>query len=381
MNVRLAQQASAQRLGDQAQTALQALHIDPVLLTGLLAICLLSLPALYSAGGGVLIFPTQQLVRLGIGFAAMLVMAQIKPSHLLRMAMPLYIMGILGLMSVFFGGSIVKGARRWLDFGFLSIQPAEFMKVILPLTLSALLHRWRTMTTPLLILVVLPMTALPCLLIAEQPDLGTAISVAMSAAVAIFLAGISLKLLLVLGGLGAVAVPVTWHILHDYQRQRLLTFLDPEADPLGSGYHGIQARIAIGSGGLMGKGWLHGSQSQLHFLPERTTDFIFAVFGEEFGLIGLATLLGLCLLVCLRGLMIAYRAQTMFERVLAGSLSLSFFGYCSINMAMVTGMLPVVGIPLPLFSYGGTSTLVTLAGFGMIMSIHTHRTWVISAIS
>ena len=378
MSVKLAQQTSAQRLGDQTQTVLQALHIDPVLLGGLLAICLLSLPVLYSAGGGAIIFPTQQFVRLGIGFAALLLMAQVKPAHLIRAALPLYVMGILGLVAVFFGGSIVKGARRWLDFGFLSIQPAEFMKVILPLTLGALFQRWRTVTMPLLILVAMPIAGLPFLLIAEQPDLGTAISVALAAALAIFLAGVPLRLLLILAGLGAAVVPAVWHFLHDYQRQRLLTFLDPEADPLGSGYHGIQSRIAIGSGGLIGKGWLHGSQSQLHFLPERTTDFIFAVFGEEFGLIGLATLLGLCLLVCLRGLMIAYKAQTLFERILAGSISLSFFAYCAINMAMVTGMLPVVGIPLPLFSYGGTSTLVMLAGFGMIMSIHTHRKWVIS---
>lgn len=378
MSVKLAQQTSAQRLGDQTQTALRALHIDPVLLMGLLAICLLSLPVLYSAGGGAIIFPTQQFVRLGIGFAALLLMAQVKPIHLLRAALPLYVMGILGLVAVFFGGSIVKGARRWLDFGFFSIQPAEFMKLILPLTLGALFQRWRTLTMPLLILVAMPIAGLPFLLIAEQPDLGTAISVALAAALAIFLAGVPLRLLLILAGLGAAVVPAVWHFLHDYQRQRLLTFLDPEADPLGSGYHGIQSRIAIGSGGLIGKGWLHGSQAQLHFLPERTTDFIFAVFGEEFGLIGLATLLGLCLLVCLRGLMIAYKAQTLFERILAGSISLSFFAYCAINMAMVTGMLPVVGIPLPLFSYGGTSTLVMLAGFGMIMSIHTHRKWVIS---
>jgi rod shape determining protein RodA len=285
----------------------------------------------------------------------------------------MYGFGVLLLVLVLVAGEVGKGAQRWLDLGFFRFQPSEMMKLAMPMMLA-----WYFGDRPLPptlgklvvsgVLVIVPMG-----LVAKQPDLGTALLVASAGFFVIFLAGIRWRILLGFGVAGAAGVPVLWHFMHDYQRQRVLTFLDPESDPLGSGYHIIQSKIAIGSGGLYGKGWLNGTQSQLDFLPERSTDFIFAVYGEEFGFLGVVLLLTLYLVVILRGLYIATNAQDAFCRLLAGSLSLTFFVYLLVNTGMVTGLLPVVGVPLPLISYGGTSMVTIMAGFGILMSINSHR--------
>jgi rod shape determining protein RodA len=270
-------------------------------------------------------------------------------------------------------GDIGKGAQRWLDLGVLRFQPSEILKLAVPMTLAWFLALRPLPPNPLQLLVAGLLVALPVLLIAKQPDLGTALLVASAGATVLFLAGMGWRLIAGLGLIAAAAAPVLWMLMRPYQRQRVFTFLDPSSDPLGAGYHTIQAQIAIGSGGLFGKGWLHGTQSHLEFLPERSTDFIFAVIGEEFGLAGIALLLTIYLFIILRGLYVASQAQDSFGRLLAGSLTMVFFVYLFVNTGMVIGLLPVVGVPLPLISYGGTSLVTIMAGFGMIMSIHTHR--------
>jgi rod shape determining protein RodA len=269
-------------------------------------------------------------------------------------------------------GEVGGGAQRWLDIGF-RFQPSELMKLAVPAMLAWLLHDRPLPPSLLLNGGLLLLIAIPVGMIALQPDLGTAILIALTGATVIFLAGIGLRYIFTAAGIGVAAMPLLWYFMHPYQQQRVLTLLDPETDPLGAGYHIIQSKIAIGSGGGFGKGWLNGSQGQLEFLPERSTDFIFAVIGEEFGFIGVTVLLLLYLLITARGFIIAAAAQDTFSRLLAGSVSFTFFFYVFVNTAMVTGLLPVVGVPLPLVSAGGTSMVTLLAGFGILMSVHTHR--------
>jgi rod shape determining protein RodA len=265
------------------------------------------------------------------------------------------------------------GAQRWLDLGFVRFQPSEIMKIAMPLACAWYLHD-RPLPPDLRSLIVLGVAiVVPALLIAEQPDLGTALLVTAGGGLVVLLAGLQARYMLGLGALVAAAVPVAWHFMHDYQRRRVFTFLNPQEDPLGAGYHTIQSQIAIGSGGLFGKGYMNGSQAQLEFLPERSTDFIFAVIGEEWGLVGLGVLMALYMLVIARGLYIAVQAQDTFSRLMAGALTLTFAVYVFVNSGMVAGLLPVVGVPLPLVSYGGTSMVTLMAGFGILMSIHSRR--------
>lgn len=352
---------------------LTKLHVDLPLLTGLILLSAFGLLVLFSASGQDLAQVNKQLWRFALAYGVMLFLAQIPPSRLHRLTPWLYGATLLMLAAVTLFGVIGKGAQRWLDIGFLRFQPSEFAKLTVPLMISWLLSakplppRWPRVMIAGLVFV------LPAVLIAEQPDLGTALLVASAGIFALFLAGMSWRLIGLLGFLAAAALPLLWFSMRTYQRQRVFTLLNPEQDPLGTGYHIIQSKIAIGSGGLYGKGWLYGTQSHLDFLPESSTDFIFAVLGEELGLIGILLLLGLYLFVILRGLYIATQAQDSFARLLAGSLTLVFFVYIFVNTGMVSGILPVVGVPLPLISYGGTSLVTIMAGFGILMSIHTHR--------
>ncbi len=352
---------------------LARIHLDLPLLTGLLLLSCYGLAILYSASGQDLHQVEKQALRLLIAFGAMFFLAQIPPQTLRRWSPWLYGVGVSLLIAVLVMGVMGKGAQRWLDLGFMRFQPSELVKLAAPMMLA-----WFLSSKPLppnwkQIMVSLVLLAIPVLLIAKQPDLGTAILVASSGLFVLFLAGISWRLIIGLGLLATAAAPAIWYLMHDYQRRRVLTFLNPESDPLGAGYHIIQSKIAIGSGGLYGKGWLNGTQSQLEFLPERHTDFIFAVLGEEFGFIGVLVLLAIFLFIILRGLYMASQAQDSYSRLLAGALVLVFFVYLFVNMGMVSGILPVVGVPLPMVSYGGTSLVTLMAGFGMLMSIHTHR--------
>ncbi|PJG59187.1 rod shape-determining protein RodA [Aeromonas cavernicola] len=350
------------------------LHIDLPLLLGLLAVMTLSMVVLYSASGQDLDAIVRQLVRGGLAFALMIGMAQLPPSFYARWSVPLFVLVVLLLIAVDVFGHIGKGAQRWLDLGFMKFQPSEVMKLSMPVMVAAWLSRHSLPPKLSHVLIALVMVLLPTLLIAAQPDLGTSILVAASGFFVIFLAGLSWWLIGLALMLLVAFMPVLWYFLmHDYQRQRVLMLLDPEKDPLGRGYHIIQSKIAIGSGGVFGKGWLQGTQSQLEFLPERHTDFIFAVFSEEFGLVGVILLLVLYLYVISRCLFISMQAQSSFERLLGGAITLTFFVYVFVNMGMVSGILPVVGVPLPLVSYGGTSMVTLMAGFGILMSIQTHR--------
>ncbi|EGV51110.1 rod shape-determining protein RodA [Candidatus Endoriftia persephone] len=349
------------------------LHLDLPLLSALLLLCGVSLLVLYSAGDQDMALIQRQAIRFGIAFVALILLAQIHPDHLRRWSPWLYLTGLLMLTAVLAFGETGKGAQRWLDLGLFRFQPSEMMKLALPMMLAWYLAEKRLPPKKRRLLVAIIMTLLPVLLIAKQPDLGTALLVASAGVFVLFLAGISWRLVAGFSALMAAMGPLIWFLMRPYQRQRVMTFLNPENDPLGAGYHTIQAKIAIGSGGIAGKGWLNGTQSHLEFLPERHTDFIFAVISEELGLVGVAALLLLYFFIILRGLYIATQAQNTYSRLLAGTLTLVFFVYLFVNTGMVTGLLPVVGVPLPLISYGGTSLVTILAGFGMLMSIHTHR--------
>ncbi len=353
---------------------LTRLHLDLPLFFGLLLTAAVGLVVLYSASGRNIDMVTNQALRLGMAFVGMILVAQINPQRLRRWTPWLYGLGVIMLIAVLMMGEVGKGAQRWLDLGVVRFQPSEMLKLAVPMMVawfladSALPPRLGRMIVSALLIVV------PVALIAKQPDLGTALLVACAGFFALFLAGLRWRIMAWAILLIVPVAALMWHYgMHDYQRQRVLTFLNPETDPLGAGYHIIQSKIAIGSGGVYGKGWLNGTQSQLDFLPERHTDFIFAVFGEEFGLIGASILLALYVFLIVRGLYIATQAQDTYTRLLAGTLTLTFFVYVFVNAGMVTGMLPVVGVPLPLVSYGGTSMVTLLAGFGMLMSIHTHR--------
>jgi rod shape determining protein RodA len=371
---------STRQLGDltpsnpnRRQGLLAVFHIDLPLLAGLLLLCGFGLIVLYSASGENPAQVQRQAVRIVIALVVMLAVAQINPTTLRRWSPWLYVVGVVMLIAVLVFGEVGKGAQRWLDLGLVRFQPSEMVKLAVPLMIAWYLAEKRLPPSWQRLSIAAVMIVLPVLLIAKQPDLGTSLLVASAGIFVLFFAGISWRLIAGLLLSGAAAAPVAWHFMREYQRQRVLTFLDPEKDPLGTGYHIIQSKIAIGSGGLYGKGWLNGTQSQLDFLPERHTDFIFAVLSEEFGLIGVLILLVLYLFIIARGLYIATRAQDTFTRLLAGSLTLVFFVYLFVNTGMVTGLMPVVGVPLPLVSYGGTSLVTLMAGFGILMSIHTHR--------
>ena len=361
----------------QKKNIWQRLHIDLPLLSGILILMAFGLFVIYSASGESVAMMERQLTRIGLSLVIMFSVAQINPEVLKRWALPIYIAGIILLLGVHFLGTINKGAQRWLNLGFMEFQPSELMKLAFPIMMAWYISKFplppkkRYLAGGAVILLI------PTLLIAKQPDLGTSILVAASGVFVLFLSGMSW---LIVGGIviaGLIFLPILWFFLmHDYQRTRVLTLFDPEKDPLGAGYHIIQSKIAIGSGGVWGKGWLDGTQSQLEFLPERHTDFIFAVIGEEFGLIGSLFLLTIYLYIIGRGLIIASRAQTSFARLLAGSITLTFFVYIFVNIGMVSGILPVVGVPLPLISYGGTSMMTLMTGFGILMSIQTHRRFI-----
>ena len=361
-------------LGDFAR-AMRRLHIDGPLLGGLLLVSGLGLVVLYSAVGESMRLWINQAVRLGVALAAMLIVAQFSPDFLRRWTPWAYAGGLVLLVLVLVAGDVGQGARRWLDLG-IRFQPSEIMKLAVPMMAAWYLHD-RQMPPRLGQLAIIGvLIVVPTVLIARQPDLGTALLIAASGVIVVVLAGLPIRFMVALGVLAVPGAWGLWQFMQDYQKQRVLTLLDPDSDPLGAGYNIIQSKIAIGSGGMFGKGWTNGSQAQLEFLPERDTDFIFAVMGEELGLLGVLTLLGLYVFLIARGLFIAIQAPDTYSRLVAGSISLTFFVYVFVNTAMVTGLVPVVGVPLPLVSFGGTSMVTLMAGFGILMSIHSHRKFI-----
>ena len=352
--------------------ALKRFNIDGPLLGGIVLICALGLVVLYSAVGENMRLWLNQVVRLSVALVVMLLVAQLSPDLLRRWTPWGYLAGLVLLVLVLTTGEVGQGAQRWLDLG-IRFQPSEVMKLAVPMMGAWYLHDRQIPPRAGQLLLLALMIAVPTLLIARQPDLGTALLIAASGFMVIVLAGLSGRLMIVLTLLSIPGALLLWNFMQDYQKQRVLTLLNPDSDPLGAGYNIIQSKIAIGSGGLFGKGWTNGSQAQLEYLPERDTDFIFAVMGEELGLLGVLALLCLYVFVIGRGLYIAIQAPDTYSRLLAGSLSLTFFVYVFVNTAMVTGLVPVVGIPLPLVSFGGTSMVTLLAGFGILMSIQSHR--------
>lgn len=356
------------------RSLLQQFHIDLPLLLVLLLLAGVGLIALYSASEQNMDQVWRQVIRLSVAFTLMITVAQLRPETIQHWSPWLYGLALILLIAVLVLGVIGKGAQRWLNFGLFTFQPSELMKLALPMLIAWYFADHEIPPRPLRIALALIMLLVPTLLVAKQPDLGTALVLATSGFLVLFLAGLRWRSIIISCTL---LVPVAWVVwqygMHDYQRNRVLTFLNPEIDPLGAGYHIIQSTIAIGSGGMYGKGWLNGTQSHLDFLPERKTDFIFPVFSEEFGFIGSMLLLSIYAAIIARGLTIALQAQDTYSRLLAGSITLTFFIYVFINIGMVSGLLPVVGIPLPLVSYGGTSMVTLLTGFGILMSIQTHR--------
>ncbi|SFU34391.1 rod shape-determining protein RodA [Halomonas korlensis] len=352
----------------------ERIHLDPWLLGMLLLLMLAGLVVLYSASGQHLQVPIAQGVRFGVALTVMLVLAQFTPATFQRWAFPAYLAGVLMLVAVELIGDMGMGAQRWLVIpGVIRFQPSELMKLAMPMMVASYLCRRELPPRVRDLAVCGLLIGLPVVLIAKQPDLGTSLLVATAGVFVVLLAGLTWRFIAILALLATAALPLLWMNLHNYQRQRVLTFLDPNSDPLGSGWNIIQSTTAIGSGGLLGKGWLQGTQSQLEFLPERHTDFIVAVLGEEFGLVGMLAFLMLYLVIVMRGIVMAGGAQNTFGRLLAGSIILTFFIYVFVNVGMVSGILPVVGVPLPLVSFGGTSSVTLMAGFGILMAIHTHR--------
>lgn len=350
-------------------------QLDLPLLLGLILLMGFGLLVLYSASGERMDVVYRQATRLGVGLVALLVLSQVPP-HIFRIWTPwVYGLGILLLLATWLFG-VGRGAERWLDLGVFRFQPSEIMKLGVPMMMAWYLHPRRLPPEPVSILVSFVILMVPAVLIARQPDLGTALLVAISGGFALFLAGLQWRVIAGFAVLGTAAAPALWLVMHEYQRNRVRTFLNPESDPLGSGWNIIQSKIAVGSGGLTGKGWLNGTQSRLEFIPERHTDFILAVLSEELGLIGVLLLFAIYLFIAGRGLYIASLARSTYARLLAGSLSLTFFVYVLVNAGMVSGLLPVVGVPLPLISYGGTSIVTLLAGFGILMSIYGHRNFI-----
>jgi rod shape determining protein RodA len=348
-------------------------RFDMTLCIGLLFLCLLGLFILNSAVNQNEKMMMGQIIRFGIAFLLMFLLAQIPPYQFKRFAPWVYGLGILLLIIVLGAGAISKGAQRWLSVGLFRFQPSEIMKLAVPLMLAWYLSEHQLPPRPKALLIVSLLIIIPAILVAKQPDLGTALLICASGVGVILLSGIRWRTVILFLLVISIVSPLLWHHLHDYQQARIMIFLNPARDPLGAGYHIIQSKIAMGSGGVFGKGYLEGTQSHLQFLPEHATDFIFAVCGEELGLMGSLVLIGLYVVLIARGFYISFHAQDTFSRLLSGSISLTFFFSIFINMGMVTGILPVVGLPLPLVSYGGTSMITLMAGFGLLMSVHTHR--------
>ena len=367
------QSSATRRTLTASARLLRRLHLDGPLLASLAAVLAFGLFVLYSATGENLGLWLNQLERLALALVALVVLAQVPPPWLRRVSPLLYGAGIVLLLLVAVHGTVGNGAQRWLDLRVIRFQPSEIMKLGLPMMCAWYVHDRPLPPSLRDAVVLLVIIAVPAVLIARQPDLGTALLVASAGVLVVLLAGLStIVIVLGLAALGG-AVPVAWHFMHEYQRQRVLMFLDPAQDPLGAGYHSIQSQIAIGSGGVFGKGWMNGSQAQLEFLPERSTDFIFAVIGEELGLLGQLFLIGLYLTVIGRALYLASEAQDTYARLVCGSFALTFFVYAFVNTGMVSGIMPVVGVPLPLVSYGGTAMVTLLASFGVLMSLNRHR--------
>lgn len=347
-------------------------HIDPFLLIGIFMLICISCTVLYSIGGNALVY--KQLVRVGIALVVMLFLAQLPPHFYFRWTPYIFGLSVLLLIAVLVIGHTQKGAQRWIDLGFTKFQPSEIMKLIMPFMTAYYISQYTLPPSIKKIAVSLAIIIIPTLLIEQQPDLGTAILVGVSGGFVLLLSGMSWLYIGTFLITIASFIPILWlYIMRDYQRLRVLTLFNPQLDPYGAGYHIIQSKIAIGSGGLFGKGLFGGTQSQLEFLPEPHTDFIFSVFSEEFGLVGIIILLLIYIFIISRGLWIANKAEDPFTKLVAGSITLTFFVYIFVNISMVSGLLPVVGIPLALISYGGTSIVTLLAGFGIIMSINTHR--------
>jgi rod shape determining protein RodA len=369
----LSTESRARRTLTGTTRMLLALNVDGALVVGLALVAAYGLVVLYSASGQSLGTVIRACAHIGMGVVAMLLLAQVSPNFLRRMSPWLYLVGTVLLVVVDAIGHIGMGAQRWLDLGVLRFQPSEIMKLAVPMMCAWYLHdrALPPSMTSLGILVALIMV--PVGLVVLQPDLGTAALIGIAGGLVILMAGLQVRIIAAVAVLGGAGAWFGWAFMHDYQKRRVLTFLDPSTDRLGAGYHIIQSQIAIGSGGVFGKGWMHGSQAQLQFLPERSTDFIFAVIGEEFGFLGLALLLLLYAYVVARALYMAVQTQDTYSRLLGGCLALTFFVYVFINAGMVSGLLPVVGVPLPLVSYGGSSMVTLLAGFGILMSLYSHR--------
>ena len=359
----------------RGKTIWQRIHIDPTLLLMLLMLCACGLFVLYSASGQSMSMVYRQMTYYAIGFIVMFSIAQFHPRWFQMAAPWMYGAGVIALLLVLLIGVGAKGAQRWLSvFGVFRFQPSEIMKLVVPMTMAWFLASKLLPPSFKVIILSLALIFVPTLMVMKQPDLGTSLLIAASGLFVMLFAGLNWRwIALALTAVLAIA-PIMWYgVMHDYQKQRVLTFLDPESDPLGAGWNIIQSKTAIGSGGIEGKGWMQGTQSQLEFLPERHTDFIIAVFAEEQGLIGVLMLLCLYLAVALRGIYMASRARDTFSRLLGGALIVTFFIYVFVNIGMVSGILPVVGVPLPLISYGGTSIVTLMAAFGVIMSVYMHR--------
>ena len=350
----------------------QRLHIDFPLLLAFLAIFMISLTAIYSASNSNIDAVVNQAIKILISISAMAVVAQFSPLSYGRVGPWLFLLCLVLLILVLVIGETRNGATRWLNIG-ISFQPSELMKIAMPLMIARYIANGALPPTVFSVGVSITIVLVPSVLIMLEPDLGTSILIAFSGLVVIFLSGLKKRYLAVALGLLLASLPLMWSNMHSFQKNRVLAFLNPGSDPTGSGYHLIQSKIAIGSGGLFGKGWLNSTQGQLDFLPERTTDFIFAILAEEFGFLGISLLIGIYLFIIGRGIMIAINAQDLFSRLLASSISLTFSVYVFVNIAMTTGLLPVVGIPLPLISSGGTSMLTLMIGLGMLMSVQTHK--------
>lgn len=364
-----------QRFPLRARSFLKNFHLDYFLLIGILSLFTLSILVIYSAKTDINLL-IKHSIHFGISFIAMMIIAQLPPRFWMQWSFVFYMLGIALLVLVLAFGNTSKGAQRWLNLGIIRFQPSECMKLIVPLYVAYFFHNKALPPNSKSIIVSLGIVTIPALLIALQPDLGTAILIASSGFMVIFFSGIPWRFIIFMIVSGIMSCPLMWYLLHDYQRERVLTLLNPERDPLGSGYHIIQSKIAIGSGGLYGRGWLQGSQSQLEYLPERSTDFIFSVFSEEFGLVGIIILVTVYIAIIVRGLYIALQGKDTFCRLWAAGIVMMFFICLFVNMAMVNGLLPVVGVPLPLVSYGGTSMLTMMIGFGMLMSIWKHRRFI-----
>lgn len=351
------------------------LSFDLLLLIGLIAITGYGLLVLYSASGGSERLFTNRIVQIGLGIGVMIVMAFFPPRFYQKVSPYLYVACLVLLILVDVAGETSKGAQRWLNLGFVRFQPSEIAKLAVPLMVASYLGSRPLPPSFRDTFIALGIIIVPTLLVAMQPDLGTSILVCAAGVFVLFLAGLSWKLIAAGVVFLAGFIPIMWfYLMHPYQKVRVMTLLDPEKDPLGAGYHIIQSKIAIGSGGMHGKGWMEGTQSQLEFLPEPHTDFIFAVLSEEYGMVGVLILLGIYLFIIARGLIIGAKADSAFGRILSGGTALLFFVYVFVNIGMVSGILPVVGVPLPLFSYGGTSYVTLMAAFGLMMSVYVHRT-------